>query len=87
MITMMISKDADFDHKDEEGGECRVQTKVKYVAGFGQNHKNRVDLGWNMRKGKEGVVIWAKQAQAAFDSRPGKQPKHRNFDQSAEDEG
>ena len=42
MITMMISKDADFDHKDEEGGECRVQTKVKYVAGFGQNHNNRV---------------------------------------------
>ena len=42
---------------------------------------------WAGTRGKEGVVIWAKQAQAAFDSRPGKQPKHRNFDQSAEDEG
>ena len=40
-----------------------------------------------MRKGKEAEVVWAKQAQAAFDSRPEKQPKHGKFDQSAEDEG
>ena len=63
MILMMIKdvnhdnfKDADFDHKDEEGGECRVQTKVKYVAGFGQKQEERVDLGKSTRKG--GGLIW-----------------------------
>ena len=49
------------------GVKRRVQTKVKSVAGFGQKHEERVDLGMrNMRKGKAAMVVWAKQAQAAL---------------------
>ena len=66
------------------GVKRRVQTKVKSVAGFGQKHEERVDLGMrNMRKEKA-VGGLGKTSTSCIDSRPEKQPKHGKWKSAGE---